>query len=111
MATMQDIVDRGRKPVQDAAKTRFSDADLLRFANDFVQIARRERPDLFFGSFSTLPGDTVIGGTFPLPVELESAAADYVTARAEATGDEASLEQKAVAFMRLAGAGLTGSAG
>lgn len=108
---MQDIVDRGRVPLQDAAKTRFTDATLLRFANDFVQIARRERPDLFFGQFAALPGDTVIGNPFPLQVELESAAADYVTARAEATGSEAEIEGRAVAFMRLAGGGLTGSAG
>jgi hypothetical protein len=109
MATMQDIVDRGRVPLQDSAKTRFTDAVLLRFANDFVQIARRERPDLFFGQYSALPGDLAVGGTFPLGPELEPAAVDYVTGRAEATGSEAELEGRAVSFLRLSAAGLTGA--
>lgn len=107
MALMQDIVDRGRKPLNDAAKTRFSDAnDLLRFAQDFIQIARRERPDLFFGSFGALPGDIVLGGNFPLGPEFESAAADYVTGRAEAIDSEAELEQRAMAFLQGAAKGL-----
>lgn len=108
MATMQDIVDRGRVPLQDAAKTRFTDATLLRWANDFTQIARRVRPDLFFGQFTALPGDKALGDTFPLPVEYEPGAADYVTGRAEASGSEAELEARAVAFIKMAGSGLTG---
>jgi hypothetical protein len=106
MPTMQDIVDRGRVPLNDAAKTRFSDATLLRFANDFVQIARRVRPDIFFGQFSALPGDKAVGDPFPLGAEYESGAADYVTGRAEATGSEAELESRAKAFLMLAGSAL-----
>lgn len=106
MPTMQEIVDRGRKPLNDAAKTRFADADLLRFGNDFVQIARRVRPDLFFGQFTALPGDKVLGDAFPLPVEYETAAVDYITGRAESLGSEAELEARAVAFLKLAAGGL-----
>jgi hypothetical protein len=105
--TMQDIVDRGRKPLNDAAKVRFADAaDLLVFANDWIKIARRERPDLFFGSFANLPADVVIGANFPLPAEFEQSAADYVSGRAEALDNEAELEQRAANFLKLSLAGL-----
>lgn len=106
MATMQEIIDRGRVPLNDTAKTRFTDPVLLRFANDFLQIARRERPDLFFGTYATPHADLAVGGAFPLESGFESAAADYVTGRAEATGSEAELEARAVAFLKMAGSGL-----
>jgi hypothetical protein len=103
---MQDIVDRGRKPLNDAAKVRFTDPDLLRFANDFVQLVRRERPDLFFGQFAALPADLVIGANYPLPAEFEGPAADFVTGRAEALGNEDELEQRAIVFLKSAASGL-----
>jgi hypothetical protein len=107
MATMQDIVDRGRKPLNDAAKTG-SRSDLLRFANDFVQLARRERPDLFFGQFAALPGRSRHRRQLPLPAEFEGPAADYVTGRAEALGNEDELEQRAIVFLKSAASGLGG---
>lgn len=100
MATMQDIVDRGRKPLNDAAKVRFTDLELVRYVNDFVQLARRHRPDLFFGSFSALPGDLVLANNYPLPIEYEVAAADYVTGRAETLGGEADMEARALLFLK-----------
>ena len=99
--TMQNIVDRARVPLNDAAKTRHSDARLLQFANDAIYTLRNKRPDLFFGSFAALPEELVIGVNFPLAAEYAPPVQDYVTARAEANGAEADTEGRAMAFFKL----------
>lgn len=48
MATFQDIVDAARIPLNDAAKVRYSDAELLGYAKDGLKEAAVIRPDLFY---------------------------------------------------------------
>ena len=103
--TIQNIVDRARVPLQDAAKVRFADAKLLVYANDAIYTLRNKRPDLFFGLFSTLPSELAIGATFPLPDDYAPAVQDYVTARGEAGGAEADMAGRAAAFFALFKAG------
>ena len=103
--TIQNIVDRARVPLQDAAKVRYTDAKLLAYANDAIYTLRNKRPDLFFGSFSALPEELVIGANFPLPADYAPAVQDYVTARGEAGGAEADMEGRAAAFFALFKAG------
>jgi len=87
--TYQSAVDLARKPLNDSAKTRYTDAVLFGYAISYTQKIARERPDLFFSSFATLPGSTaVIGDTWPLPESFLQVCADYITARAEFHDDE-----------------------
>lgn len=102
--TMQQVVDRARIPLNDADKVRYSDADLLGYANDAVKVLRRDRPDLFFGQFEALPGDKVLGDNLPVDDEYFPAVCDYVTARAETKDDEAALQTRATLFFNLFGA-------
>lgn len=99
--TMQQVVDRARIPLNDADKARYSDTDLLGYANDAVLVLRAKRPDLFFGQFASLPGAKALGENLPLDDTLFPAVCDYVTARAETRDDESVLEQRAVAFFAL----------
>lgn len=99
--TMQQIVDRARIPVNDSDKSRYTDADLLAYANDAISILKLRRPDLFFGSFLALPGVKVLGDAFPLDDTIFPAVCDYVTARAETRNDESILEQRAAMFFGL----------
>lgn len=99
--TMQQVVDKGRIPLNDADKARYSDLQLLGFAIDALLLLLNTRPDLFFGQFTSLPTITALTNGFPLPDTLAPAVADYVTARAESMNDESVLEQRAAAFFAL----------
>lgn len=101
MALMQAVLDSARKPLNDAAKTRWPDADLLEYANEAVKILWRERPDLFFGSLSALPTDKTVSEAFPIGEEYLSAVRDYVVARAETRDDEEALQARAALFFQL----------
>lgn len=106
--SMQEIIDKARKPLNDKNKDRFSDNDatlfndLLGYANDGILLLRNKRPDLFIGSFSALPEKLAIGATFPLPAEYVPAVVDYVVARAETHDDEHVISERAALFFQLA---------
>lgn len=99
--TMQQVVDRGRLPLNDAAKTRYLDAELLGYVNEGIALLKIKRPDLFFGSFTALPGAKILTDAFPLDDTLYPALCDYVTARAEAKNGESVVEQRAAMFFGL----------
>jgi hypothetical protein len=100
--TMQEVVDKGRAPLNDDDKVRYPDTELLGFANDGILYLRNRRPDLFIGSYATLPEKLVIGDTFPLSAEYVPAVADYIAARAESRNDESVLTERAQMFFTLA---------
>lgn len=104
--TMQVVLDRARVPLNDTDKVRYLDVDGLVYANDAVNVLKRERPDLFFGQFEALPGDKALGENLPVSDEYVSAVVDYVSARWEFRDDEAAVQQKAVTFFGLFKAGL-----
>lgn len=99
--TMRDVVDKGRKPLNDVDKVTYSDPDLLGYANDAILLLRNRRPDLFIGQWSALPENIPIDDPFPLPSEYVPAVADYITARAETHNDESVIEQRAELFFKL----------
>lgn len=99
MATMQDLLDRARRPLKDASKRRLSDTDALRYANAAVRRAYTLRPDLRFGSYTSVPSDLVLGDAFPLPLEYFQAVANYVTAVGEMEEDDAAHAERSAAFM------------
>ena len=109
--TMQNIVDRARIPLNDAdpidANRRDTDATLLAHAKGAIETLRNKRPDLFFGSFSALPGEAlVLGDPFPLPDEYAPPVQDYVTARAQLKDDEAVAQSATTFFALFTGVGV-----
>ena len=86
--TMQNVVDHARIPLNDAAKDRYTDVNLLGYANDGILILRKRRPDLFLGSWSSLPSNLSLTDSFPVDDEYFPMLADYVTGRAELIDDE-----------------------
>jgi hypothetical protein len=104
--TFQQVVDRGRVPLNDADKTRYPDADLLAYANDGLLLVRKARPDLFFGNWNYQATEYALGTNIPIPDSYFVALADYVTARAEFRDDEDAMQQRAETFMKLFGGSL-----
>ena len=110
--TFQAICDRARVPLNDAAKDRYTDSELLTYAVDAYLLLRRHRPDFFITSFSSLTdySTLALGDNFPagVPDEYLPAIADYVTARAEMKDDEHVLAERAQTFFGLFRAGVIG---
>lgn len=99
--TMQRVIDDARVPLNDPSATRYPDTDLLKIANAAVLILRRRRPDLFFGRFTSLPGELTTGQNLPVDDEYFPAVVDYVVARAETRDDEEALKTRAAMFFQL----------
>lgn len=86
--TLQDVLDRARIPLNDAAKVRYPDADLLAYANAGIRVAMSLRPDLRFGKFGAPYTDLPLADDFPMDARYVQPIADYVTGRAETRDDE-----------------------
>lgn len=105
--TMQDVVDLGRQPLNDAkngtddSQCRTSDAILLAYANAAIERLRLNRPDLFFGQFEAAYVKKNLADPMPIGDEYRAALADFVTARAETPDDEAVDEERAGLFFSL----------
>lgn len=101
--TMQQVVDMGRIPLNDDAKTRMSDATGLTFAKQALQMLVIKRPDLFFGQYLAMPDISalVLGSNFPVEDRIAPAVADFITAKAETANDESIVEQRATMFFQL----------
>ena len=100
---MSEVVDKARFILNDADKARFTDTELLGFANDAILLLRNKRPDIFYGQFLTLSTTEklALGATFPLPNEYVPVMADYITAMSESRNDEAVLTQRTELFLKM----------
>lgn len=103
--TMQNVIDRARVPLNDDAKARHTDAQMLVYAKDGLRLLLSRRPDLFFQNFAVDIEALVLGDSLPLDDLYAPALQDYVTARAETRNTEADLEGRAVVFFNLFKAG------
>ncbi len=103
MATLQDVVDDARRTINDPDKDAFTDADLLAFANEGLHVLQQRRPELFYGSLTSLPEFYALTDTFPLEARFIPPVVQYVVARAMTKDDEHSVQQRAAAFFQLFG--------
>lgn len=103
MATAQDIIDHARVPLNDADKTRYTDAALLAYLNFGLMYLRGHRPDMFLGALSGDMTALSLTGTVTIEQQYHQALADYIAGRAETLDDEAAVSGRAAAFFALAG--------
>lgn len=102
--TYQTIVDLARIPLNDTDKVRYSDNELLLFANQGMLAMSKRRPDLFVGQYHNLPtGEAALSDFLPVEPAYAQLVADWVTARAEMTDDEHANSGRAMAFVNLFG--------
>jgi hypothetical protein len=93
--------------LQDDAKVRYPDAELLDYANSAYLTLRRKRPDMFLGLWGSMPSNLGMASNFPgAGDEYMPSIADYVTARAEFKDDENVVQQRAASFYQLFEAGV-----
>lgn len=107
--TIQSILDGAREDIQDRkeagsdANARIKDAapEGITWVNDFVRIAYAVRPDLRFGSGWGAVAELVLADNFPLPDRYRPACQAYVVARAEARDDEAVVNERFAAHLKI----------
>ena len=99
MATFQSVIDDARVFLKDSDKNRYTDANLLTYANDVVRECKRIRPDFFLGSYSSVLATFILGDTVPIPIEYHQFLKDFIIGRAEMVDDEYANESRAVAFL------------
>lgn len=99
MATFQNIIDRARIDLNDADKTRYTDSQLLVYANDAVQEMLRYRPDFKLGSYTTAVPTYTLSETVPIPDRYVMLLQHYIVFRAEMRDDEYAVEGRAAAFL------------
>lgn len=101
--TMQQVLDRARRPLNDASKTRWPDLVLFEYAIDCLRRLLLKRPDLFVGMFSALPdfGALATGSSFPIDETYVEPTCDYIRARAQSHDTEDSEETKINLFASL----------
>lgn len=99
MATFQQIIDSARVDLQDADKVRYSDAQLLEYANDGVKEAFRIRPDFRFGGYTTAIQTYVLADDLPIPDGYQMLIKHYVVFRSEARDDEYNNDGRAAIFL------------
>lgn len=102
MVTYQTVVDLARIPLNDEDKTRYSDAQLLAYANQAMLSYPKRRPDIFIGQYQSLPnGEAALADTFPIDSMYMQPVADYIVARAQMIDDEHANSGRAQAHVAL----------
>lgn len=81
-------MDLSRKDLNDDAKARYLDVDMLGYVNDGIARTYELRPDLKFGAYGTAYVDLGTASTFPLPIEFRPKIANYVTYRCQTVDDQ-----------------------
>ena len=105
-STFQQLIDRARFTLKDDAKVRYTDAELLVYANLGLGIIKRRRPDLFYGTFGTPLVTYALVDPYPLAPEEESRMCDYLIARSEAKNAEFADDSRSVFFFAQFGSAL-----
>lgn len=101
MPTVQQVMDRGRRALNDADKVRYPDADLLDYVNDGVAEIYEMRPDLRVGKFRQPVPTLAAGDAFPLSGAHAVAIQHYIAFRAETRDDENVNENREVKSYKL----------
>lgn len=108
MATFQQIIDNAQVFLNDTAGTRYTDSQLLGYANEALKEIRRVRPDLFFGSYTTTLSTYGLSDTVPIGDEYLPYMTDYMIFRSEVRDDEYALDGRAAALFSRFRNGLIG---
>ena len=99
MATFQQIIDSARVDLLDAEKVRYTDAELLEYANDGVKEAFRIRPDFRLGTYTASFLTYTAGDTVPIPELYQMLIKHYIVFRAEVRDDEYTNDGRAAIFL------------
>jgi hypothetical protein len=100
MTTFAQLTASARVLLNDVDKIRYSDAQLIEYANEAIADAKRVRPDLFLGQYTTALPTYTLSSVVPLSPEYEIYLKDYIISRSEFRDDEFTVDGRAGAFLQ-----------
>lgn len=92
-------MDSARVDLLDAEKIRYTDAELLEYANDGVKEAFRIRPDFRLGSYTTALQTYAASANIPIPEQYQMLIKHYVVFRSEVRDTEYVDDGRAAMFL------------
>ena len=96
MADIQVVVDLARETINDDDKVRWTDAEMLKYAQDGLDTLFKMRPDMFYGTLATFDSETLsLTSTFPINDRYRRMAADYIIMRCETKNEESVVSGRA----------------
>lgn len=99
MATLfSQVISDVRVDLNDASGVRYTDAQLIGYANDGIREIKKSRPDLFFGSYSTALSAYTSSDNVPVDDLYVAFLKDYVAFRAGMRDDEENSAARSAAF-------------
>jgi len=103
LTTVADFIESSRRLLQDemSGAYRYSDASLVEALNFAILEARRLRPDLFIGKFSSLPAYSAqsLGTAVDISPQYRSALLYYVCGHIQMSDAEDATDQRATVFL------------
>jgi hypothetical protein len=112
MATFRQVIDDARVLLNDVivegVTPRYSDSQLLTYAQQAVHEARRIRPDMFLSNLTGALPTHQLTDTIPLGEEYTLYVTDFLVGRAELRDDEFAVDGRGVALMTRFKSGLLG---
>jgi hypothetical protein len=99
MATFQNIINDARVDLQDTDGTRYTDAQMIGYANDGVREMFRIRPDFRLGSYMTAVPTYAATDALPIPDQYRMLLEHYLVFRAEVRDDEYAVNGRASGFL------------
>jgi hypothetical protein len=106
MTTLATLVSGARVILNDTDSVRYTDAQLVGYANDAIKLVRRIRPDLFFGGYKTALSAYVLNDEHPFDSMYDPALVDYIVGKAETRDDDYAETGRATLFLQSFRAGI-----
>lgn len=98
--TVQKFVTESRVLLQDTVEPyRYATSEIIEALNIAVLEARRLRPDMFIGSFSSLPSYSSVNDTVTLEPMYRPSFVYYIAGRMQLRDDETAQDQRATILM------------
>lgn len=99
MATLfSKVITDARVDINDESSERYTDPQLMSFANDGVREVKKVRPDLFFGSYSSALSTYTSAQNIPFDDLYVQFLKDYIVFRANMRDDEENSAARSAAF-------------
>jgi len=92
------VITNSRVDLNDVAGTRYTDSQLIGFANDGIREIKKVRPDLFFNTYATALSTFVSNDNVPIDDIYVQFLKDYIVFRAGLREDEDNSINRAAAF-------------
>lgn len=98
MTTFSQLISSARVVLNDAAGTRYTDSQMIEYANDGLIEIYRIRPDLRLGNYTTSLSSFTSSDTVPISDTYSMFLKDYLVFRGGLREDEQSSDIRSTAF-------------